>query len=207
MSYRKILYKEDEEIANVTIRSDNSKFSIYAKIIPLYCCNCKSQIDGLYELLGSRYGFVGTVKCACGADINIVDPDSHPTEFIDTSTTLNEQKIADFHIDFKKLYKLNDSTFELIEKGIGFNIAKACENHQVDLKEIINIMQNEYNIETDSSKDYYDLVFQVLPSDIKKWYGIIDTINNKQLLTTRSIANKGLSGIRKFVARFNFRAT
>lgn len=157
------------------VRSDKWGIQIDNTITPLYCCNCKTQLKNLYKLNGGRYGQVGTVKCSCSAAIHCTDSDNR-VEYLDILTTLGNTIIGKYHIDFIKLYKLDNSTFFTIKNNLGFDIYKKYANQIIDLKKVIEELEINYELKIENEQDFTFDKFTHLPKIINKWLTILDKI-------------------------------
>ncbi len=144
-------------------------------ITPLYCCNCENQLEYFYKLDGGRYGFVGIVKCNCGANINCNDSDNI-VEYLDTTTTLNGNLIGKFNIDFVNLYQLNNNSFLKIKEYFNFDIYSEYHNQTIDLKEIIHRLEIEYRFHLSEVKQHTYEKINKLPFIVNKWLSILTWI-------------------------------
>lgn len=167
----------------IRVRSDkwgsNNEFwgiQIDNTITPLFCCNCKTQLSNFYKLSGGRYGQVGTVKCACGAEIHCFDSDNI-VEYLDTSTSFKQNSIDKYHIDYTKMYKLENIYFSTIRDKVGFDIFHQYADQTIDLKKIIEELEVKYGLKTESELNFSFDKIERLPKTINKWLTILDSIN------------------------------
>ncbi|EKT3967409.1 hypothetical protein NTJ12_002497 [Flavobacterium psychrophilum] len=177
------IFTEEEEIKceiKITFRSENhgsnnecNRIQIDNNITPLFCCNCKNQLTNFYKLNGSRYGQVGTIKCNCGAEIHCTDSDNI-VEYLDTLTTVEQNQVGKYHIDYSRIYKLNNEIFSLIKDKTGFDVFKQYSNQNVELNVIVKELETKYVIE--KSREYSFENFKRLPVIINKWYSILETL-------------------------------
>lgn len=144
-------------------------------ITPLYCCNCKTQLKYFYKLNGGRYGQVGSVKCICEADIHCTDSDNI-VEYLDTLTTIGKNPIGSYYLDFKKMYKLDNKSFLTIRDKVGLNIYQQYVNETIDLKIVVEELENKYGLKTDNSKDFTFEEIERLPKIINRWFRILYNI-------------------------------
>ena len=167
----------DEEIdckINIIFRPDkwgrNNEFwgvQIDNKITPIYCCNCKNQLDNFYKLHGGRYGVVGVVKCKCGAEIHCFDSDNI-VEYLDTTTTIKDEIVGKYYIDFVKLYKLDNASFLKTCDYFNFNIFAEYNKQMVDLKDIIYKLEKEFDCKPNSLSLHSADKFDKLPRTVNK---------------------------------------
>jgi hypothetical protein len=170
----------DEELKAIImleVRGEQWGVQIDNHITPLYCCNCKKQLDNLYKLDGSRYGHVGTVTCQCGAEISCVDSDNI-VEYLDTTTTFENEKIGSYYIDFKNIYRLNNSSWTFIKENIGYDILSEHKGQTVNLEDVINEISARFNLTVDNSVLYSSDRFNKLPIIINKWFTLLNSIDN-----------------------------
>lgn len=180
-----ILSESEEESCDIRIivRTDrwgfNNEFwgiQIDNTITPLFCCNCKTQLNGLYKLDGGRYGQVGSVLCSCGAIIHCTDSDNI-VQYLDTATSIGQEVIANYRIDYSEIYKLDNSSFIRIKEKLGFDIYRKYANKTVDLKTIINELEVDYGLKTNIDVRFVLDKFQRLPIIVKKWFSILEQID------------------------------
>ena len=172
------ILKADQEIdasIRLIVRGEEWGVQIDNHITPLYCCNCKKQLDKLYKLDGGRYGQVGTVNCKCGSEIHCVDSDNN-VEYLDTTTTFENKIVGKNFIDFKQLYRLNNSSWTLLKENIGYDILSEDKNQEINLEDIINKTILNYNLTIDNSKRYSADKFDNLPTIINKWFGLLNSL-------------------------------
>ena len=153
--------------------NENWGVQIHNEITPIYCCNCKKQLNNFYRLGGSRYGQVGFVKCKCGAEIHCVDSDNI-VEYLDTTTIINNNMIGKYFIDFKSIYKLDNSSFLKIKDNLGFDIFKIYKNQTVDLRTIIEKIENEIQPELVKHHNHSSDILERLPMLINKWFDLLN---------------------------------
>ena len=177
MSIKIIRTLDEEQKATITldIRGGQWGVQIDNHVTPLFCCNCKTQLDNFYILDGGRYGQVGTVNCKCGAEIHCVDSDNI-VEYLDTTTTYNNQLIGKYYIDFKELYKLNPRTWTIIKEKIGYDIFIEHKAERIELANVIEELISKFSFEVKNTKQYSSDKFDKLPKIINKWFGLLDTI-------------------------------
>ena len=177
MSIKIIRTLDEEQKATITldIRGEQWGVQIDNHVTPLFCCNCKTQLDNFYILDGGRYGQVGTVNCKCGAEIHCVDSDNI-VEYLDTTTTYNNQLIGQYYIDFKELYKLNPRTWTIIKEKIGYDIFIEHKAEKIELANVIEELISKFSFEVKNTKQYSSDKFDKLPKIINKWFGLLDTI-------------------------------
>ncbi len=172
-----ILTVDQEEKATISINVSEEQWQIQIDnhITPLYCCNCKMQLDNLYKLDGGRYGQVGTIFCKCGAEIHCVDSDNM-VDYLDTTTIFENKIVGTYHIDFKQLYRLNNSNWALIKENIGYDIFNECQGQTMGLEEILNEIIFRFDLTIDSSTNYNTSNFRKLPATINKWFGLLNLV-------------------------------
>jgi len=165
----KIIIRGDRWGAN----NENWGVQIDNKITPIYCCNCKKQLNNLYRLDGSRYGQVGFVACNCGAEIHCVDSDNI-VEYIDTATIINDNAIGKYFIDFKSLYKLDNSSFLKIKDNYELDIFEIYKNQTVDLRIIIDKIEEKIQPDLVNHCNHSSDIFERLPMLINKWFDLLN---------------------------------
>ncbi len=177
MSIKIIRTRVEEQKATITldIRGGQLGVQIDNHITVIFCCHCKTQLDNFYILDGGRYGQVGTVNCKCGAEIHCVDSDNI-VEYLDTTTTFNDQLIGKYYIDFKNLYKLNTQTWTIIKEKTGYDIFIEHKAEQIELADVLEEIISKFSLEIDELKEYSSDKFYKLPELINKWFGLLDTI-------------------------------
>jgi len=168
----------DKEIeANITliVRGKEWGVQIDNHITPIYCCNCEKQLENLYKLEGGRYGQVGTVNCKCGSEIHCVDSDNI-VEYLDTVTTFDNKIIAKYYIDFKQLYRLNNTSWALLKDKVGYNILNEHKDKTVNLEDVVHQIISKFNLAIDNSSQYSTDKFHKLPIIINKWLGLLNSV-------------------------------
>jgi len=160
----------------------NNSVSIDVEITPLFCSHCMNQLDGMFVIEGTRYGHVGEVFCKCGAKINCVASDNL-VQWIDSSTYINNQEYGiKRHFDFKESYRLNDTSWGLLN-SIGFDIYKEYSNQKINLSKLLFDLKLKLNIEhiknhTNTKKG---LGINKLPAIITDWVSLLEMIEKKEI--------------------------
>jgi hypothetical protein len=155
----------DKEKSNIEliIRGDQWGVQLDAKEFPIICPSCNEYFEELYKHGFSRYGQVGSVKCKCGEMVHLTDGDNI-VEYINCHSgnkTIN--------IDFKELFQLTSSDFELIAEKFGYNIFEKHLNERLDLMDLIREIELDNEFEAKPSESDIPL-----PQAIKKWIGLLE---------------------------------
>lgn len=155
----------EKEKSNIEliIRDDQWGVQLDVKEFPIICPSCNTYFEELYYHNFSRYGQVGSVNCKCGETVHLTDSDNI-VEYINCHSGNKTIKL-----DFKKLFQLASSDFELIAKKFNYDVFKKHRNERLNLTDLIN------GIELDNKIEVKPIESDIpLPLEIKKWIGLIE---------------------------------
>jgi len=169
------MQKEKSNI-ELIVRGSQWGVQLDAKEFPIICPSCNDYFEELYNHSFSRYGQVGSIECKCGEMVHLTDSDNI-VEYINCHS---EGKTI--NIDFKELFQLTASDFDLVTKKFGYNVFEKHLNERLNLTDLIK------RIELDNEFEATPIESDIpLPPVIKKWIGLKENES-----TTRAEHNKGL---------------
>lgn len=168
--------REEEFNISLIVRGGEFGVQVDIEITPLFCTKCNKQLDGLFALDGSRYGYVGVVICdKCGFDIHCSDDDNIVTKL----------KCGDYIIDYYKLYNLDKNIWDLIKDKTGYDIYKMHKKETITLEEVINEIYHSIDINIDIINDINDDITNIngeitkFPHVVIKWFSLLKYLNLK----------------------------
>lgn len=160
--------------------------SFYVNITPIFCNNCDSALQDLYQLLGSRYGQVGEVKCKrCSSTICVTDNDYRVEELYNSvesyrnpwTNNLKEfdKKVSHYKFIYKDLFLLDTKYFKELLKLHSDSIMLKSDNF-FDLSDVIEDFCIKLNIKVadiPQKELFRDRRITVLPKVIIIWYNFL----------------------------------
>lgn len=138
------------------------------KTFPVYCSGCNRPQSIIYVHKGSRYGYVGTIKCEhCGSDITVTDHDN-----IVGSIILNQAEVS-----FYDLYLLQWKVVQMIESRYHVSIKNHLLNigdRRITVNQLRLIIENQTGIQTSGTMKFItDSRFSCMPRDINQWLELL----------------------------------
>lgn len=137
-------------------------------VFPLYCDRCEKQQSDFYVHTGSRYGFVGAIKCEfCGSEMVVTDHDN-----IVDAIILNQNEIS-----FSELYLLQWTYIKALEEQFGVSIGtvlKPLDGEFISVDSLRNRIELAIGVATAGTMQFItDVRFQNLPTDVNRWIELL----------------------------------
>jgi hypothetical protein len=152
---------QDKSKIDLIVRGDKWGVQLDVKEFPIICPSCNQYFPELYSHNFSRYGQVGSVNCSCGETVQLTDSDNI-VEYIKCHS-----KDKTVTINFKELYQLTSSDFDIIRTKFTYDIFELHLNDRLNLSDLINEIQLENKIEVTPIESDIPL-----PLVIKRWIGL-----------------------------------
>lgn len=152
---------------------------IDTRITPVYCIACSKCLPDLYVHRGSRYGFVGTVRCDnCGENISVTDNDN----YVHTTYNIIERvdgQVKRFTLNYDRLYMLNKPIYQLIKDKYDYSIMDRY-NEFTDLYVVISDLCEYLNIDfkdINTNQLYVDNNIKNMPDIITLWLNLLTKLD------------------------------
>jgi hypothetical protein len=110
-------------------------YDIDVLVTPLVCAQ-SGELPDLYEIGASRYGFVGTVRCPCGAAVHGRDSD-HTRDYLVLSTTVEGAEFPPRTLEYRELYRLGARTLDALREATGYSLIERHPGEWLPLGQLL----------------------------------------------------------------------
>lgn len=171
------------------------------QVTPAYCLACEKQIEGFYSYTGGRYGQVGSVKCpVCGSTMFVTDNDGGSDELYMAlgqyrnpylfDTKKFDAEVPVLHLRLDKLYRLDGSVFQEVQRRVGYNVYANPQGKWVEIGVIVEEICHLLGVEPEDLPEEpitTDERFPHLPLEINRWLHLLKWIGVPDKLPDRPL--------------------
>lgn len=147
---------------HLIVRGGQWGVQLDVRTFPIQCPTCRSFASTLFQHKGSRYGYVGSRDCECGAEIHLTDSDN----IVDYIKCAGKDK--SITLEFSNIFSLNSAAFERLKANLGYDIFEKHLEETIALSELNREIEETYGIIASPVEKEFPL-----PEEVKKWLGIL----------------------------------